>query len=68
MNALITLYRRFFPLRTFYRGWRIEAGGYAAIGTRLTDGEHFVVARLRGFDKVLRAAKRKVDRLENFTH
>lgn len=57
-------YYYLFPVRTVYRGWRIQAGSFAATGTRLNDGEQFVIARLPNIERVLKSAKKKIDRLE----
>ena len=48
-----------------YRGWRIVATDHAATATKSDgSGERFECHRQPGIDEALRAARRKVDRLE----
>ena len=52
-------------IKTFYRGWRIVATDYAAVAPKF-DGseEHFECSGQPNIEEALRAARRKVDRLE----
>ena len=50
-------------IKTYYRGWRIEATPTGSISTK--GDEEFIARQQPGIREALRRAKRRVDRLEN---
>ena len=52
-------------IKTFYRGWKIEATDHSATATKIDgSGERFECHRQPDIESALLAAQRKVDRLE----